>query len=380
MKVGYVTTYDPHDVTNWSGTGVYVSRALTCAGLELNYVGPLKFEEPLRVKLRRLAHTKLLQQSYDPERHSAVAKNYARQVDQKLRASDARCALSLGATPIAFCDSKHPIAVWTDATFAGLVDLYPGYRNASRETLRHGNAVEQVAFDRCSAAVFTSDWAAQSALANYEVDPNKVHVVPFGPNRAAETTPGEVEAFIAQRPAAPCRLLFLGVDWERKGGPLALEVAKNLVQRGVATELHVAGCEPPLGDTPPFVIRHGFINKQSPDGAAEIDRLLAGAHFLLLPSRAECFGLVYVEASSVGVPSLAAEVGGVPTAVRNGRNGQLFALSASAAEYADYIADVMADPERYQRLARSSYAEYSAELTWDGAATKMRGILESMSR
>jgi glycosyltransferase involved in cell wall biosynthesis len=170
-------------------------------------------------------------------------------------------------------------------------------------------------------------------------------------------------------------LLFLGIDWDRKGGPLALEVAQTLVARGVPTELHIAGCEPPLSAMPAFVVRHGFIDKRDAAGAAKIDELLASAHFLLLPSRAECFGLVFLEASSVGVPSLAAQVGGVPSAVRNDRNGRLFPLDAPASEYGDYIINVMAETGAYERLARSSYAEYREHLTWDRAAAEVRDLL-----
>ena len=378
MKAAYVTTYDARDVSNWSGIGRYAGNALQGAGMELTYVGPLAFHEPLEVKVRRLVHTRLLQGSYDSERHPAVAKSYARQVDQRLKKTDAECVLSLSTIPIAFCECRQPIALWADATFAGLMELYPGYRNVSGETVRHGNSLEQAALDRCSAAIYASDWAAQTAIAHYDVDPGKLHVVPFGPNRTHDKSAEAVTQFIQRRPVSPCRLLFLGVDWERKGGPLALEVARTLVQRGLPTELHIAGCDPALDPTPPYVVRHGFIDKTDAAGAAKIDALLSAAHFLLLPSRAECFGLVFLEASSVGVPSLAAEVGGVASAVRNDRNGRLFPLTASAAEYADYVIEIMANNERYRRLAESSYTEYRENLTWDRASARVRNILMSL--
>jgi glycosyltransferase involved in cell wall biosynthesis len=379
MKAAYVTTYDARDVSNWSGIGRYVGDALSRAGVELTYLGPLEFHEPAQAKLRRRVYTKLLRQPYDPERHPDVAKNYARQVDARLKGSEAQCVFSLSTIPVALCECEQPIAFWGDATFAGLVGLYPGYRKMSEESLRNGNALERAALERCALAIYASDWAAQTALENYTIDPAKVHVVPFGPNRA-DKAPAEVRQFIESRPASPCRLLFLGVEWERKGGPLALDVAKHLVERGVSAELHIAGCDPPLDSTPPYIVRHGFIDKRDAAGAAKIDALLAASHFLLLPSRAECFGLVYLEASSVGVPSLAADVGGVSSAVRSDRNGRLFSLAAPASEYADYISKVMADAESYRELAYSSYEEYRANLTWDRAATRVRDLLASISR
>lgn len=380
MKTAYVTTYDPRDVTKWSGLGYYAAAALERAGLQLDRVGPLQFQEPLGAKLRRVAYTKLLRQGYDPERHPGVARNYARQVDARVAQSDAQCVLSLGTIPVAHCDCAQPIAFWTDATFAGLIDLYPGYERTSQETIRNGNALEQAALDRCAAAIYASEWAAETARAHYTVDPRKIHVVPFGPNRVERDEADHIDRLIASRPASPCRLLFLGLDWDRKGGPLALAVAQNLIDRGVPTELHIAGCDPPARVTLPHVVQHGLIDKRSESGAARIDALLSAAHFLLLPSRAECFGLVFLEASSMGVPSLAANVGGVPSAVRSGRNGQLFPLEAAASDYADYVVATMADAEAYRRLARSSYAEYREHLTWNRAATEVRAMLAAIAR
>ena len=378
MNVAYVTTYDARDVRNWSGIARHAGDALERAGLRLSYFGPLAFEEPVAVKVHRLITTRLLRQSYDPERHPGVAKRYALQIDERLERSDADCVLSLGTIPIAFSQCSQRIAFWTDATFAGLTQLYPGFQNASRETLRYGNALEQTALDRCAIAIYASEWAARTASENYRVDPAKIRVVPFGPNRAEDKSAAKVQELIERRPNSPCRLLFLGVDWERKGGPLALEIAAELVRRGVATELHIAGCNPRFEVEPSYVVRHGFIDKNEPSGAAKIDGLLGDSHFLLLPTRAECFGLVFLEASSLGVPSLATDVGGVPSAVRNDRNGRLFSFSAPANEYADHIQYLMINSDLYQNLARSSYEEYSQNLTWDRAATSVRGILGSM--
>ena len=96
-----------------------------------------------------------------------------------------------------------------------------------------------------------------------------------------------------------------------------LEIATELNQRGIPTELHVVGCEPPLA-TPDFVVRHGFISKKSEQGAALYDQLLMESHFLVIPSMAECYGLAFAEASSFGLPSLATRVGGIPTVVVDG--------------------------------------------------------------
>ncbi|HZG40762.1 MAG TPA: glycosyltransferase, partial [Nodosilinea sp.] len=102
----------------------------------------------------------------------------------------------------------------------------------------------------------------------------------------------------------------MGVDWERKGGPLALEVAQTLNQQGIDTELWVVGCQPQVeGDLPRFVKPYGFVDRATPAGEAKFSHLLSSAHFLIFPTKADTFGVAISEANAVGVPCVAAAVG-----------------------------------------------------------------------
>jgi glycosyltransferase involved in cell wall biosynthesis len=187
----------------------------------------------------------------------------------------------------------------------------------------------------------------------------------------------DVGRFLERRKEGVIRLLFVGVDWERKGGPIALEAAAELNARGLKTELHVVGCDVPDG-VPGVVVRHGFVSKKTPEGSALLDRLFAESHFLIVPSRAECFGLVFAEASSFGLPSLAAITGGVPSVVSD-KNGMLFPLEARGNQYADWIATMMADRTAYERLAFSSLVEFDERLNWDVAGRTVVELLRNLT-
>jgi len=165
------------------------------------------------------------------------------------------------------------------------------------------------------------------------------------------------------------------VEWERKGGDIARETALELNRRGLPTRLHVVGCDPPA-KSPDFVIRHGFVSKKTPEGRARLDDLLAHSHFLIVPSRAECYGLVFAEASSYGLPSLAADVGGIPTVVANGVNGQLFPLAARGQEFADHVVGLLQNPTAYRELALHAHGEYDRRLNCQTAGAALRDLLK----
>src|SRR5690606_24581714 len=89
------------------------------------------------------------------------------------------------------------------------------------------------------------------------------------------------------------------------------------------------------------------------------------ADFLILPTRCECYGIVFCEAAAHGLPSIAAATGGVPEVVREGINGHTLPLSAGAADYTALIRAVLDEPGRHDRLRRSSRDEFERRLNWD---------------
>jgi glycosyltransferase involved in cell wall biosynthesis len=172
-----------------------------------------------------------------------------------------------------------------------------------------------------------------------------------------------------------CKLLFIGVDWIRKGGDISIKAAELLNQRGIKTELDIVGCNPP-GEVPSFVKVHGFVSKKTEEGRKLLDKLFKESHFLILPSRAECSGIVFAEASSFGVPSLSTRVGGIPTTIQDGRNGQTFPLHEGHEKYCDFIERLMFSKQEYEKLAISSFREYSERLNWESSGRRVYELIQ----
>ncbi len=259
MQIAYATTYDAHDVHNWSGLGTYIARALESTGLDLDYVnvGPVPFAARVAGRLvSKAARRRLL-----PEREPYFAKRRSSALSRELR-PHAEIVFSPGTLPIAYLGESIPHAFWTDATFASIVDFYPEATGLHPRTLRNGNELEQRALETSAAAIYASDWAAASAIKDYGTDPAKVHVLPFGANLVTLPEPTELDRLLSLRSGQVCRLLFVGLDWARKGGSIAVETARLLNLAGVETELTVIGANVP-GPIEPFVKSLGFVNKKA---------------------------------------------------------------------------------------------------------------------
>lgn len=97
---------------------------------------------------------------------------------------------------------------------------------------------------------------------------------------------------------------------------------------------------------------------------------------MILPTLTECYGIVFAEASSFGLPSLAPQIGGIPTAIRDGKNGKTFPPEAPAEGYCEYIKTLMSSKDDYRVLARSSFREYSERLNWQSAGKKAAALIQ----
>jgi glycosyltransferase involved in cell wall biosynthesis len=277
--------------------------------------------------------------------------------------------------PLTALTGSTPAFFWSDTTWTALVGYYDFLADVSPASLHQVLRQERRAFARCTALFFASDWAAEAAQRHFPETAKKISVVPFGANFDPRIHRGEAARLVELRPRDKCRLLFLGVEWERKGGPLALEAAAILNARGINAVLTVVGCRPRVASPPPYLRVEGFLRRDQPEEAERLDRLLREAHFLVLPSRAEAFGVAFCEAAAYAVPSISTRTGGIPTAVLDGRTGALFEIGASAASYADVIGAIFSDPAGYRAMALSAHAHYASRLNWRTACGRVTELI-----
>lgn len=386
MKIAYTTDFDVLNVLDRTahhpkavghrGRCYHSAKSLEDTSTTVHYLGPLAKRSAILPKLKWRYYRYLAKRKYHAWAEPAANQYYANQIQQKLAQIDADIVVAPEINLLAYLESDLPLVLWTDTPYVGLLDAYADFKGLCQETMRHFISMDQLTLNRCKLAVFPSDWAAQIAIETYQVNPAKVKVVPFGANIECDRTPEDIQAMVDARPTDQCKLLFIGVDWFRKGGDIALAVAKELQQAGLNVELTVVGCQPVVqGPLPDFVVSLGFISKSTPEGVEKINHLIASSHFLIVPSRAETYGNVFCEANSFGVPCISTNAGGIATVIQDHVNGKTFAPSADIHEYADYIAGVFSHYSDYKKLALSAFHDYQTRLNWDAAGKAMRKLL-----
>ena len=376
LKIAFLTTLDPQDRRTWSGTIYYMAQALQKHCGEVYYIGPIKSWERIFGKVIHKISRTFLKRNFAYNASFLVAKKHARIATKKLagQSFDLIVAPS-GAADIAFLKANVPIVLIEDATFPILHNYYPQYSNLLNISIREANAVGQLAINNASVAIYSSAWAAESAIEFYHADREKVYIIPFGAN--FETPPAK-EGVLQKQKSGRCRLLFMAVNWQRKGGDIAFETLLKLEEMGIEAELIVCGCTPPKEFAHEHMTVIPFLDKNDERQREELNKLFIKSDFLLLPTRGDCTPIVFSEANAFGLPIITTNTGGVPEIIREGENGFMLPMSARGEEYAKIIAEVYRDDSRYAELVKSSRAAFDERLNWDAWGTSVANILHEM--
>ncbi len=373
-RIGFLTSFDPRDKRKLSGSTYHLLRAVQRDLGDVEVLGPMKTRRILSGILNRIG--KKFKRPYNLDHSLYMAFRYAGFFNKRLKNKKFDFIIApRSSTEIALVRTNIPILYYSDTTFASLYNYYEWFSGFMALSEWEGNLVEKMAHKRSRWVVFTSQWAADSAINTYHTDPKKVFVVPFGPN--LDEIPDRAEVLQIKQNDV-CRLLFLGVEWERKGGDIAFETLKELKKNGLKASLTVCGCIPPVSVVDDDLHVIPFINKNNFDEYKQFETLLKSHHFLILPTRAECFGVVFCEASAFAIPSITTDTGGIGGAVYNGVNGFRMPFSARGEEYAAKIATVFNEYEtNYIPLAISSRDLFESHLNWENVSDKLREIIES---
>ena len=378
MKLVYATDFDSKNIHNWSGLGVYYGKMLSQAGFDMSYLSNLNLPNPFFHFLKKHYTKRVWEKTYSPRFNSAVSKNYARIIHKKVKSGTH--ILSPNTVILANLNKDLKTILYADATLASLLKFYPEYSHYTKASLEQGKQIDQQAIDNSDLLIYTSRWAANSAINDYNADPSKIFIVPFGANLDYTPSIEEAKQIINKREIhGHLNLLFLGVDWERKGGEYALKVTEILNEEGVPATLHIAGIKNlPLSVKKDFIVNHGYISKASTEGQKKLSNLIALSNFLILPSRADCTPVSFSEANAFGVPCLVSNVGGHKSVIEDGVNGMVFSHSEFVKSSVDYISKLRNTENGYHDLCYSSYEKYITELNWTTIGDKISKLIKSI--
>lgn len=381
MRIAFAAVSDLRDVRRGSGTFYHLANEIERQGHQLTRIGPFTFEVPLVPRLVNAVHRRL------GKRHPLfldpfVGKRTGLQVAQRLEGSDYDLLLTNDMAIAAFTPTTKPVVVYAD------VMITPGYSEKDLPGCRLGNMTPVAlalcrrtlrrALRRSSLAIFPAEWSAVAARSCCR-DSSKIRIVPFGANVA---DPGREIASARSWKKVVAKgcfdLLFVGKEWIRKGGDVAVEAVRCLNAGGLKTRLHVVGSEVPGQISPEQVCKYGLLDKAKPKDLELLNRLFRESDAFILPSSSEGYVISVLEAAAFGLPTLAYDADGVRNAVVNGQTGLLFPLGSRADVFADAVRLWQRQPEAYEGLSRGARLHYETTANWPTCVARLMAAIEPL--
>ena len=229
---------------------------------------------------------------------------------------------------------------------------------------------EQQVVDEADRLIVNTEHEAQQLISLHDADPARIDVVHPGVDLQTFTPGDRLAARAALGLRSDAKIIaFVGRIQPLKAPDVLLRAAALLPGvhvviaggasgSGLATPDNLVHLAAELG----IAERVTFLPPQSWDDLVQVYR---AADIVAVPSYNESFGLVAVEAQACGTPVVAAAVGGLPVAVRDGVSGALVD-GHDPDRWAATLADVLAkDPTTLSRAAVAHAATFSWAHTVD---------------
>jgi glycosyltransferase involved in cell wall biosynthesis len=223
--------------------------------------------------------------------------------------------------------------------------------------------LERKMYDEAAHVFVMGGPSQDSLIGDYGVDDARISVVGGGLSFDGLPPPA--------KPRGDPTILFVGREFERKGGDDLVRAFERVRSEVPKAELHLVGISGRF-DVPGVVV-HGKIADRE-----RLAGLYRAARVFCLPSRYEPYGLVLIEAMAHGVPCIGTRVQAIPEILDDGRAGVLVP-PGDPSSLAEAISSLLTDDELARKIGAAGRRHAAENLTWDAVAGRVAPILTRLT-
>lgn len=211
-------------------------------------------------------------------------------------------------------------------------------------------ALEKTIYENAKLIFTRSTNITRSLMEQYGISAGKIVRVGAGSNVQLPPSEG------IERDYRNKNILFVGVDWERKGGPELVQAFQRVLEIHPDAHLTIVGC------TPKISVRNCHVVGRVP--LEQIVPYYQQASIFCMPTRLEPFGVVFIEAFHFKLPIVATNVGATPDFIIDGTNGYLVEPGDIEVLSARLI-DLLENPARCRSMGEEGYRLVRQSYSWE---------------
>ena len=263
--------------------------------------------------------------------------------------------------------NKAPCFSYHDGNMAQSLRSPYAVQGLSAKEIDRGLAYEKQVYRQLTRIFTMSEYLRQSFIMDFDVPPEKVLSVGAGINLE------RIPEYFPNKKYDEHNILFIGVDFARKGGGQLLEAFWQVRQKFSDAILHIVG--PPRLNIPPNlqrgVVYHGFLRKQDPVDGQKLGQLFRDCSLFVMPSLFEPFGIAPLEAMVHQLPCVVTNGWALKEMVTPGETGELVECG-SAEDIAVKIIQLFSDPQQLRRMGETGRELVLNEYIWEKVVARMK--------
>jgi glycosyltransferase involved in cell wall biosynthesis len=203
---------------------------------------------------------------------------------------------------------------------------------------------------------------ADSIISQYNIDRGRVKCVYAGSNLPYSHQRKSYDRMPNKN------ILFVGVDWIRKGGPQLVEAFGRVLKVHPTSTLTIVGCSPDLA------LRNCHVVGKIP--VSEVGQFYERASVFCLPTLLEPFGIAFVEAAHYGLPIIGTNIGAIPDFISNGFNG--FTVEPNDIDQiANRLIYLLDNPDKAVEFGKNAHEYITTKYTWPKTVKSIKQHIES---
>jgi glycosyltransferase involved in cell wall biosynthesis len=257
-----------------------------------------------------------------------------------------------------------PHFVYTDHTYLANLQ-YPGF-NSQNLPSKTWLEYEKSIYQNATLNFTMSSNISQSMIEDYACNSNKIACVYCGANVQAK----QDETFNDQRFSKE-NILFVGVEWYRKGGPVLVEAFKKVLETHPNATLTIVGCKPKLNIPNCNIV--GRVPIQN------VKQYYQKASVFCLPTTLEPFGIVFLEAMAHKLPIIGSNIGAIPEFIIEGKNGYKVEPNHPQ-QLCQKIVELISSPEKCKIFGEYGHELFWNRYTWEKTGLRIRQNMEKFLR
>lgn len=371
MKIAYVSNLQLTESSGgWSGINVNIYSQLS-KYFSVDYLGPINpnfvLHEKVLAKLARELGLKSDFSFFSEKRLNKIKDEFS-----DFSSEDNDAYFFFGNTPWIKIKPNKPYYVYMDADFITYLKVFSEFSKFSEKSIARIAAQEKQWLKNATAIFFGSNWILNETIKNLGLTKNlgKHFVVNTGGHIPIPNRDGY------HYNANSINLLFIALNFEKKGGYDAVKIFQEIKKVMPNTLLNIIGEKPPVNVLEINDVRYlGRLSKSVPDELKQMEQAFQNASFLVHPTKMDTMGAIIPEANYFGTPAVASNLFGVPDLIQNERTGFLITQADNTEIISAKLVELFKNKSKYLEM-RAAARQFSIDnYSWDAIAEKIKTII-----